>query len=185
MKITRREALKIGLTGVGGLLLPLNSSNSALAGKICEDLDCPRGEIPPPTFNQVDLSPQIPRFQYPFKRPPLLEPVRSFSKGRKRPLDCYEITMKKAEVQIIPGLKTEIWSYNRKFPGPLIRQRGGFRYQDRGRDSMVRFINRLGTFEENDQQVPINTTVHLHGMASLPQYDGYAEDLICPGQFKD
>ena len=22
-------------------------------------------------------------------------------------------------------------------------------------------------------------------MASLPQYDGYAEDLICPGQFKD
>ena len=50
---------------------------------------------------------------------------------------------------------------------------------------MVRFINRLGTFEENGKEIPINTTVHLHGMASLPQYDGYAEDLICPGYFKD
>ncbi len=184
MKITRREALKIGLTGVGGLLLPVNSSNSALAGKICKDLDCPRGEIPPPTFDQVDLSPQIPRFQYSFKRPPLLEPVHIYG-GGERPIDCYQITMKKAEVEIIPGLKTEIWSYGGTLPGPLIRQRGGYRDEDQGRQSIVRFINRLGTFEENGKQIPINTSVHLHGMASLPQYDGYAEDLSCPGYFKD
>ena len=29
------------------------------------------------------------------------------------------------------------------------------------------------------------TSVHLHGNASLPQYDGWAEDLTAPGQFKD
>ena len=29
------------------------------------------------------------------------------------------------------------------------------------------------------------TSVHLHGQASLPQYDGYASDITNPGQFKD
>ncbi len=27
--------------------------------------------------------------------------------------------------------------------------------------------------------------MHLHGSASLPQYDGYASDITNPGQFKD
>ena len=29
------------------------------------------------------------------------------------------------------------------------------------------------------------TSVHLHGSASLPQYDGYASDITNPGQWKD
>src|SRR3712207_3540513 len=29
------------------------------------------------------------------------------------------------------------------------------------------------------------TSTHLHGSASLPQYDGYASDITRPGQFKD
>ena len=29
------------------------------------------------------------------------------------------------------------------------------------------------------------TSVHLHGSASLPQYDGYASDITYPGQYKD
>ena len=29
------------------------------------------------------------------------------------------------------------------------------------------------------------TSVHLHGSASLPQYDGYASDITHPGQYKD
>ncbi len=184
MKLNRREAITLGLTGVGGLLLPFNLSNSALAETISDCSNCLRGEVPPASFNPEELSHQIPRFQSPFKRPPLLKPVRSYESG-ERPLDCYEITMKKAQVEIIPGLKTEIWSYNGTLPGPVIRQKGGFRDEDRGRDSLVRLINQLGTSTEEGTEIPINTTVHLHGMASLPQYDGYAEDLICPGQFKD
>ena len=27
--------------------------------------------------------------------------------------------------------------------------------------------------------------MHLHGHASLPQYDGYASDITNPGQYKD
>ncbi len=184
MKLNRREAITLGLTGVGGLLLPFDSSHSAYSETISDCSNCLRGEVSPASFNPDELSHQIPRFQSPFKRPPLLKPVSSYE-NRQRPIDCYEITMKKAQVEIIPGLKTEIWSYNGTLPGPIIRQRGGFRDEDQGRDSLVRFINKLGTSTEDGTEIPINTTVHLHGMASLPEYDGYAEDLICPDYFKD
>ena len=184
MELSRREAIKLGLTGIGGLLIPFELTDSALAETSSDCSNCIRSEIGPSTFNQEELSHQIIPFQRPFQRPPLLKPVRSYEK-RRRPLDCYEITMKKVQVEIIPGLKTEVWSYNGTLPGPIIRQRGGFRYKDKGRESLVRFINKLGTTEENGAEIPINTSIHLHGMASLPQYDGYAEDLICPEQFKD
>ncbi len=96
--------------------------------------------------------------------PPVLSPVRSESTT-----DYYEITMRKARVGILPGLTTEVWAYNGISPGPTIKQRVG-------RQSVVRFIN-------NSVDTP--TSVHLHGMASLPQYDGYAEDLIAVGSYKD
>ena len=161
-KITRREAIKLGLMGSGSLLLSQG--------------------FPSPASAQV--SPQIKRFQLPFRRLSPLLPVRSYEDG-ERPLDVYEITMHKSQIEIFPGLSTEIWGYNGMIPGPVIRQKGGFRSEDRGRSSLVRFINKLGTNLENGEEVPIKTTVHLHGMASLPQYDGHAEDLIPPEYFKD
>ncbi|HEY9742235.1 MAG TPA: multicopper oxidase domain-containing protein [Coleofasciculaceae cyanobacterium] len=141
MKITRREAIKLGLIGSGTLLLPLGSQRPAFA----------------------QFSPQIKPFQVPFRTPPVLNPVRSDATT-----DYYEITMQKSQVEILPGLKTEIWGYNGITPGPTIRQM-------RPRQSVVRFINKLDT----------RTVIHLHGMASLPQYDGYAEDFIPPNYYKD
>ncbi len=102
-------------------------------------------------------------FTLPFRTPPVLNPTRSDSTT-----DYYQITIQKATVEILPGRTTEIWGYNGTFPGPTIKQR-------RNRQSVVRFINQVGT----------PTVVHLHGMASLPQYDGYAEDLIPQGYYKD
>ncbi|MDJ0706389.1 MAG: multicopper oxidase domain-containing protein [Leptolyngbyaceae cyanobacterium MO_188.B28] len=165
MNITRREALQLGLMGGGSLLLSQGFPMSASASEV--------------------LSHQIERFKQPFRPPPVLTPKRSYE-GGKRPLDVYEITMQKASVQLAPDLEpTEIWGYNGVTPGPIIRQRGGFRGEDKGRSSLVRFINKLGSTIENGEEVPIETTVHLHGMASLPQYDGYAEDLTPPDHFKD
>lgn len=141
MNITRREAIKLGLSSSGYLLLP-------------------------PILQTVAVnpfSPQIKPFGLPFRTPPVLNPVRSNSTT-----DYYEIVMQKSQVEILPGLKTEIWSYNGTTPGPTIKQR-------RGRESVVRFINKLD----------IPTSIHLHGMASLPQYDGYADDLIPPNYYKD
>jgi spore coat protein A, manganese oxidase len=162
MDITRRDAIKLGLIGGGGLLLSQG--------------------LPMPATASTVLSRQIKRFAQPFKPLPVLEPQRRYENS-ERPLDAYEITMQKAQVQIAPSMApTEVWTYNGHFPGPLIRQRGGFRPEDQGRSSLVRFINRLGNDAEGN---PINTSIHLHGMASLPQYDGYAEDLIAPEYFKD
>ncbi|MEE3718573.1 multicopper oxidase family protein [Tumidithrix elongata RA019] len=111
----------------------------------------------------AQFSPQIDRFKLPFKRLPELKPLRSDATT-----DYYEIAMQKAKVEILPELHTDIWSYNGIIPGPTIRQQ-------RDRLSVVRFINNLD----------IDTSIHLHGMASLPQYDGYASDLIPPGYYKD
>lgn len=108
-------------------------------------------------------SPQTTPFKVKLPIPPLLEPARSDGTT-----DYYKITMKKSRVEILPGLSTEIWAYNGIAPGPTIKQQ-------KGRQSVIRFINNL--------DVP--TSIHLHGMASLPQYDGHPEDLIAPGYYKD
>lgn len=145
-KITRREALKLGTLAGGSLLLPTSFlyRSQAQAG--------------------TAGSPQPTPFTVKLPIPPVLQPVRSDATT-----DYYQITMKKAQVNILPGLTTEIWGYNGITPGPTIKQR-------LGRKSVVRFIN---------NSVGVPTSVHLHGMASLPQYDGYAEDLTPPGYYKD
>jgi len=143
-KITRREALKLGAIAGGLLVLPIALQRRGYAG----DAGSPK----PPLFTR-----QLPI-------PPVLSPVRSDATT-----DYYEITMRKAKVEILPGLTTEIWGYNGITPGPTIKQRNG-------RQSVVRFIN---------NSVGTPTSVHLHGMASLPEYDGYAEDLIPVGYYKD
>lgn len=154
MKITRREAIKLGLMGGGVLLSPFGFPGIAVA----------------------QLSPQIPRFQSPLRIPPVLQPIRS-----DETTDYYQIAVQKSWMEILPGLKTEIWSYNGITPGPTIRQKGG-KSSEGGRQSVVRFINQLG----NDTKGrPIETVTHLHGMASLPHYDGYAIDYIPPNYYKD
>ena len=49
---------------------------------------------------------------------------------------------------------------------------------------MVRFINTLPAKHPTLGYRP-DASVHLNGSASLPQFDGYANDLTRPGQFKD
>lgn len=153
MSLSRRDVLKWGMASGTLIAAPFGFSRPAWA-----------------------LSPQIPRFQQPFRVPPVLSPVRSDATT-----DYYEIRVRKATTALLPGLTTEIWGYNGQFPGPTIRQQGGKRSAG-GRQSVVRFINELGQDEQGD---PISTVTHLHGMASLPQYDGFAEDAIPPNYFKD
>jgi spore coat protein A, manganese oxidase len=143
MAMTRRELLQAGLMGSKMLFLPMG-------GLLTMGATAP-------------FSPQIKPFQQSLRIPPTLQPVRSDSTT-----DYYEMTMQKAQVEILPGLTTEIWGYNGITPGPLLRQR-------RGRRSVVRFKNLLDE----------STVIHLHGMASFPQYDGYAEDLIPTNHYKD
>ncbi|BAY42928.1 type 3 multicopper oxidase [Scytonema sp. HK-05] len=141
-RISRREALKIAALAGGTILLPVGLQHRGYAQRVDQTVE---------------------PFTLPFRTPPVLNPVRSDSTT-----DYYQITMRKAQVEILPGRTSEIWGYNGIFPGPIIKQ-------SRGRSSIVRFINNLD----------VNTSVHLHGMASSPQYDGYTLDFIAPGYYKD
>jgi FtsP/CotA-like multicopper oxidase with cupredoxin domain len=67
--------------------------------------------------------------------------------------------------------------YNGIFPGPTIRARQGTRIEVRIRNAFPQQgLLQPGTF---------STSTHLHGSASLPQYDGYANDITVPGFFKN
>jgi spore coat protein A, manganese oxidase len=143
MKMTRREALKWATIAGGSVLLPLGFQGVAFGG----DPKSPAGKP----------------YTLPFKRPPVLNPVRSDSTT-----DYYQITAQPGAQQIIPGKMTNISAYEGIYPGPLIRQK-------KDRQSVVRFINKLN--------VPIS--IHLHGMAALPQYDGWANDTITTDYYKD
>jgi spore coat protein A len=77
--------------------------------------------------------------------------------------DYYEMTQKASRVEILPGLKTEVWGYDGIFPGPTIESRSG-------RKIVIR--------EHNELPVPVST--HLHGGRTPPESDGYPTDLIPP-----
>ncbi|NEQ46841.1 MAG: multicopper oxidase family protein [Leptolyngbya sp. SIOISBB] len=155
MTLNRREILQLGLLGSGAFLAPF---------------------VPQKPADAAPFSPQISRFEVPLPIPPVLSPAYS-----DETTDYYEIKIQKARVEILPGTTTEIWGYNGLFPGPTIRQQGG-NPNTEGRQSVVRFINELG---KDEHDCDINAVIHLHGMASLPQYDGFATDFVPPGHFKD
>ena len=90
----------------------------------------------------------------------------------------YDFTLRREPaVQILTGsLKTPVFGYDGVFPGPRIEL-------DRGTPAVVRQRNQLpavGPFGS-----PARTSTHLHGSASLPEYDGYANDTTAVGQYKD
>ncbi|MET9214750.1 MULTISPECIES: multicopper oxidase family protein [unclassified Nocardia] len=101
----------------------------------------------------------LPRpFQARLPIPPELTPVRS-----DLSTDYYEITQRTAHLDILPGLRTEAWTYHGSFPGPTIRARSG-------RATSVRHRNEL----------PHPTVVHLHGGHTPADSDGYPMDLVLP-----
>jgi spore coat protein A len=111
-------------------------------------------------------------FQVPLTTPPVLSPARA-----NAPTDLYEIRQRAAQVEILPGLRTTIFGYNGVTPGPTIKVR-------RGRQTVVRQINELPATHPT-LGYPVATSTHLHGNASAPQYDGWANDLTPPGFYKD
>jgi FtsP/CotA-like multicopper oxidase with cupredoxin domain len=169
MNITRRDVLKLGIVGSGVLLSNSGFANSAYA-QTCDRTSAV-------STSQSTISPSLAsrRFETDLPIPKAMTPLT------KDKIDYYEIVMRKQRVEILPAkngnpaITAEFWTYNDRIPGPLI-------HQTKNRFSCVRFINQL---DKDEQGKPICTSVHLHGMASLPQYDGYAEDLTSPGEYKD
>lgn len=109
-----------------------------------------------------------------FRRPPVLMPTEQ-GVDEKGPFHRYRLTQCVGQANILPGLTTTIAGYNGIFPGPTIRVPQGTR-------SEVRIANKLTVNPLHGK--PFSTVTHLHGSASLPQYDGYANDQTYPGQCK-
>ncbi|MFM2076660.1 MAG: hypothetical protein RJA49_550 [Actinomycetota bacterium] len=111
-------------------------------------------------------------FTVPFARPPASVPFRTTTTT-----DFHLIRMAATSLEILPGFQTDLWAYNGSVPGPTIRAQ-------RGRQVVARFANHLpGIHPVLGYEA--YTSIHLHGAASQPEYDGYASDITHPGQLKD
>ena len=84
-------------------------------------------------------------------------------------IDFYEIKIQKFQKKIYPNLGfANLVGYNGDSPGPTFRM-------TKGREAVVRFVN------QNDREAAI----HLHGSYSRAPFDGWAEDTMKPGEYKD
>ena len=162
MAISRRQVLLAGGFGAvaaGVLSLPLRTVE---AGSVSA-LD-PR-EMPRP-------------FRTPFVQAPILRPDGSATDSADgAPVKYFSVAEKAASAAILPRLKTPILGYNGIFPGPTISV-------DQGTKVVLRVRNQLPAQHPLDGHL-LYTSTHLHGSASLPQYDGYASDITNPGFRKD
>ncbi|MFF1442503.1 multicopper oxidase family protein [Streptomyces sp. NPDC058295] len=145
--VARRRVLGAGLaiggTGFTGVsLLPVINARDASAAA-----------------SQPAAAPVVTPFSRPMPLVPVLSPV-STSGG----VDRYEVTMRAVSKEILPGLTTDLLTFDGHFPGPTIKAR-------RGRPVVIRQRN----------ETAVDTSVHLHG-ASVPQNsDGGPMDVIAPG----
>jgi spore coat protein A, manganese oxidase len=156
MSLSRRDLIKAGVFAGAATALPLRrfvSGQTSLANRIASS------KLPKP-------------FTIPFAVPGTLAPVYSDDSA-----DYYNVDMKAGQAEIIPGYKSNVYTYNGSVPGPTIRA-------TQGRGVVVRHNNKLPAMNDQYGYQPW-TSVHLHGSPSLPQYDGYASDITLPGQSKD
>ncbi|HSK22761.1 MAG TPA: multicopper oxidase domain-containing protein [Egicoccus sp.] len=80
----------------------------------------------------------------------------------------FELTAEIIEWEVAPGKVVEGWSYNGQIPGPMIRADVG--------DKVAVVVN---------NELPLGTDVHWHGIKIDNQFDGVApltQELIAPGE---
>ena len=162
---TRREALQLSALGAVGLA-GLNIGAASAASEVAASGLAPRNT--PVPFAGI------------FRRPPELRPYATGFDGGdpRRPFARFALTEKLAQAQFVPGLSTTVAAYNGIFPGPTIRVSQGTRTEVRIRNGFPAATGLL---------LPgrIDTSTHLHGSASRPQYDGYSNDITFPGFVKN
>jgi len=156
MPLSRRDLIKAGVFVGAAVTVPLSR---VVSGQSLVESRMPASKLPKP-------------FTTPFAIPPVAVPVRSDATT-----DFYSMSMTATKIEVIPGFQTTFFAYNGVVPGPTIKV-------DQGREVVVRHRNSLPNVHPTLGYKPW-TSVHLHGNASLPEFDGYASDVTNPGQFKD
>jgi len=169
MELSRRDVLKFGVLGSAALLLPIervartkSAANGALESTALADL-----KYKAQLYVQQPASPKSSAWLNGFK------------------VHYYDFTTTEVAIPVlnVPGGRktyqpTRFWGYNGQVPGPNIHVMQGER-------AIVRHVNGMaGKLHPTLKYEPV-TSVHLHGSASLPEYDGYASDVTEPGFYKD
>lgn len=75
-----------------------------------------------------------------------------------------DLRAEEADIQILPGAKTRMWTYNGSFPGPTIRR-------PTGQTTTVTLVNNLPAGAGD-------LTLHNHGNHSSPANDGQPDDFL-------
>ena len=162
MPASRRTFLKLGglaAVATAGVTIPIGAG---LQTKSASQLA--RSKMPVP-------------YRTPFVYPPQL-PVAFTSYDADGVLvKHFNVTERPGSAVIAPGLTTPVYGYNGAVTGPTIDI-------DKGTRAVLRIRNKLpATSPEFGHD--FSTSTHLHGSASLPEYDGYANDLTRPGSYKE
>lgn len=146
MKLTRRDALKLGLT------LPFASAciSQRPEARLVHSL------VPVPKPFEVALP-----------RPAVLAPVRT-----DHATDYYELSAGPASAKILPGVTTEVWAYQGTFPGPTIEARSGRRVSFRLRNELpVPIVTHLhgGRTPPESDGYPTDLILPAGGFQHLPR----------------
>jgi FtsP/CotA-like multicopper oxidase with cupredoxin domain len=173
MSFSRRNVLKFAAIGGAAAVLPL------------ERMAFTSGSV-----KRMPTS-KMPRyFSQRFVVPPVMAPVGTQRitcyDGIEREYPRFDIAQRFGVAEIMPGYKTPVFGYNGNVPGPTFRVH---------HDSpiIVNQANLLHLPPYTGASMPSSyttdplqrsTSTHLHGSASLPQYDGYASDVTFPAQMK-
>src|SRR4051794_6544735 len=176
MALSRRDLMKITVAGGAAMALPFE--RSAFTSGSSDRL--PTSKMPA-------------KFSLPFVRPPEISPVGTGSikcfDGQMRSYPRYEINQTFGVAQIMPGYKTPIFGYNGVTPGPTIR----VHHEQPIIVNQTNLLHRPPAAPYQNSAMPSkytsdplqrSTSTHLHGSASLPQFDGYASDTTLPGEVK-
>ncbi|KAK0726179.1 Cupredoxin [Apiosordaria backusii] len=109
-------------------------------------------------------------YQFPLPIPPIKAPKLTITNPvTGNPIHYYEVYINQFTQQVYPNKgPATLVGYDGISPGPT------FMVQ-RGHETVVRFINNAS----------IENSVHLHGSYSRAPWDGWAEDVTQPGEFKD
>lgn len=166
MPVSRRSAIQFGGLSVMGAAAVGVPVGNAIRAKAAGTLS--KKDIPPryarPLVVQTPLAPK-----YWEDRP--------VEGGGTVQVPHFEIIQRASTLKIASKYNTNMWTYGGTFPGPLISV-------DQGTPSVVRVRNKLPSLHPLFGY-DFTTATHLHGSATLPQYDGYANDLTPPGYYKD
>ena len=155
MQLSRRDMLKLaGLGAVGAAGLTLPFGR----------------EVSGSSISQLSTSKMPKPYAATFVRPPVVQPYKTVGDTA-----YYDIKAKEGTAQIARGYNTPILGYGGYVPGPTIKVRKGTKIVMTMHNQLPATHPTFGT--------PVKISTHLHGSASLPQFDGYASD-VTPAKYK-